>query len=63
MNPSRIHKKPGQANAENGEVMLDGPDGVAVSMTAEAARQTSKSLSDAADDADRQNAAPEGAGK
>ena len=54
MNHSRIQSKPGQASAEKGEVMLDGPNGVAVSMTADAARKMSKSLSDAADDADRQ---------
>lgn len=52
---SSIHSKPGDAKAEKGEVMLDGPDGVAISMTADAARKTGLSLSDAADAADRQD--------
>ena len=38
----------GQASAENGVVILDGPDGVAVTMTAEAAEQTAESLRAAA---------------
>ncbi|MBB5684511.1 hypothetical protein [Sphingobium boeckii] len=52
---SSIHTKAGTANAEQGEVMLDGPDGVAVSMTADAARKTGLSLSEAADAADKQD--------
>lgn len=39
---------PGQACAENGLVILDGPDGVAVTMTADAAEQTADSLRAAA---------------
>jgi hypothetical protein len=39
---------PGQASAENGVVILDGPDGVAVTMTADAAEQTADSLRAAA---------------
>lgn len=38
----------GQASAENGVVILDGPDGVAVTMTAEAAELTADSLRAAA---------------
>lgn len=34
----------GHATAENGVVMLDGPNGVAVTMTAEAAALTAQSL-------------------
>lgn len=40
----KTQDKPGVASAENGLVMLDGPDGVAVTMTPEAAADTSKSL-------------------
>jgi len=38
------HAEPGVASAEKGLVMLDGPDGVAVTMTAEAAAATGRSL-------------------
>ncbi len=41
----------GIATAEEGLVMLDGPDGIAVTMTAEAADGTGRSLIDAAGDA------------
>ena len=35
---------PGKASAEDGVVLLDGPDGVAVAMTPDAAAQTAESL-------------------
>lgn len=44
----------GTATAEAGLVVLDGPDGVAVTMTAAAARGTGQSLLDAAALAERQ---------
>jgi hypothetical protein len=54
----------GKAVAEEGEVMLDGPDGIAISMTPDAAEETGNSLLSAArtartqlptaDDPDRQ---------
>lgn len=47
----------GRATAENGVVMLDGPDGVAVTMTAEAAVLTADSLHAAAKLAHQQLAA------
>jgi hypothetical protein len=40
--------QPGQAVAEDGLVILDGPDGVAVTMTPDAAAGTGQSLLDAA---------------
>ncbi len=43
--------KAGQASAEQGFVVLDGPDGVAVAMTPEAADKTADSLHEAADEA------------
>ncbi len=46
--------KPGVATAEYGQVMLDGPDGVAVAMTPDAARETGRRLIAAADEAERQ---------
>jgi hypothetical protein len=47
MTPRTILKPceaPGTASAEEGVVLLDGPDGVAVAMTAEAALRTAESL-------------------
>ncbi|OWQ97153.1 hypothetical protein CDQ92_08770 [Sphingopyxis bauzanensis] len=49
--------KPGTATAEGGLVFLDGPDGVAATMTPEAAAGTGQSLIDAAAAAERQQAA------
>jgi hypothetical protein len=51
------HGEPGVATAEDGEVLLDGPDGVAVSMSPEAAEETGRRLIAAAEEARRQNGA------
>jgi hypothetical protein len=48
--------EPGIATAEEGLVVLDGPDGVAVTMTADAAHKTGHSLISAADLAAQQAA-------
>lgn len=48
--------QPGIATAEGGLVFLDGPDGVATTMTPEAAAGTGQSLIDAAATAERQQA-------
>lgn len=42
---------PGVANAENGMVVLDGPNGIALTMTADAATKTGESLIAAAEKA------------
>jgi len=47
----------GIATAEDGVVLLDGPDGVALTMTAAAARSTGESLIEAAMRAEEQLAA------
>ncbi|MBO9623198.1 MAG: hypothetical protein J7500_10850 [Sphingomonas sp.] len=47
----------GIATAEEGLVMLDGPDGVAVAMTPEAAESTGRSLIAAAEEAANQRGA------
>ncbi|MFL9841894.1 hypothetical protein ABS767_13040 [Sphingomonas sp. ST-64] len=47
-------KSPGVASAEEGHVVLDGPDGIAITLTIGAARQTGESLIAAADAAARQ---------
>lgn len=49
-----IEHKAGVACAEQGHVLLDGPDGVAISMTPEAAIGTAESLTAAAHEAKRQ---------
>jgi len=64
MTPRRMILKPcespGTASAEDGVVLLDGPDGVAVAMTAEAAMRTAQSLLEAA--ARARGQAPVGSG-
>lgn len=45
----------GKATAEQGQVLLDGPDGVAVAMTADAAEETGRRLIAAAEAARRQH--------
>lgn len=45
---------PGVASAEEGHVVLDGPDGIAITLTIEAARQTGESLIAAANAAAQQ---------
>lgn len=44
----RIYDEASHVSAEDGEVMVDGPDGVAVSLTPRAAAETSDRLLDAA---------------
>lgn len=51
---------PGIATAEGGLVFLDGPDGVAATMTAHAAAGTGQSLIQAAAVAERQKTASKG---
>jgi hypothetical protein len=40
----RAHETPSNVVAEDGEVIVEGPDGVAFSMTADAAQETSERL-------------------
>ncbi len=60
-NVNRPREDAGKASVEDGVVLLDGPDGVAVAMTAEAAMQTADNLRRAAAEAFGQRAGP-GAG-
>lgn len=41
---SKIHDDPSEISAEDGEVIVDGPDGVAVTFTPDAAAETSERL-------------------
>jgi len=43
-----LHSTPSKVTAEEGEVHVDGPDGVAVALTPEAALETSERLLDGA---------------
>lgn len=52
--PPQPRSDPGVASAEEGVVILDGPNGVAVTMTAEAAAKTGESLIAAAVLAEKQ---------
>ncbi|UYY58990.1 hypothetical protein [Sphingomonas sp. S2-65] len=55
--PHEPEIKGGNASAEEGQVMLDGPDGVAVAMSPEAAIATAHSLLEAAEEASDQRGA------
>jgi hypothetical protein len=59
MSTSVIQDMAGKAIAEEGIVLLDGPDGVAVSMTADAAEGTGRALIRAADKARSQVVKPD----
>ena len=48
------YDRPIHAAAEHGAVVLDGPDGLAIALTPEAARVSAKALQAAADVADRE---------
>ncbi|MBC9031709.1 hypothetical protein IAG41_04830 [Sphingomonas sp. JC676] len=52
--PHLPEKHGGVAAAEEGQVILDGPNGVAVAMTPEAAEETARSLLSAAEEATHQ---------
>lgn len=45
---NRSYETPGEVDAEQGEVIVDGPDGVAYSLTPEAAEEVSERLKRAA---------------
>lgn len=46
--PTRSQDMPGEAGSEDGHVVLDGPAGIAVTMTPAAAAETARRLHDAA---------------
>ena len=59
MTSQKLQTIAGKAVAESGIVLLDGPDGVAVAMTAECANATARQLADAARVAFQQRTAVE----
>ena len=54
MSRDGVFDESGKAYAEEGQVMLDGPDGVAISMTPDAADETGHELIRAASEARQQ---------
>ena len=50
----RLYDEPSMVSAEKGEVQIDGPDGIAIAMTPEAAAETSERLLAGAAQAKRQ---------
>lgn len=55
--PNEPEDQPGIAIAEQGVVLLDGPNGVAIAMTPDAAASTARSLLAAAEEARAQRSA------
>ncbi len=51
---NKLHDEPSTVTAEYGQVLVDGPDGVAVSLTPDAAVETSDRLLEAAVEAQGQ---------
>jgi hypothetical protein len=60
MTTTKTESQGGKAVAEGGLVLLDGPDGVAVAMTPQAARDTAHELLAAADQAAGQDSVADG---
>lgn len=58
--PTEPLDEPGAATAEDGHVVLDGPDGVAITLTPDAAVTTGRRLIEAAELARRQAGSPAG---
>lgn len=54
MSQAYVYEEGGKACAEEGQVMMDGPDGIAVRMTPEAAEDTARELLRAASEARHQ---------
>ena len=57
MSAPKPHNRPSRVVAEEGEVLVEGPDGIALSLTPEAAEETSHRLLDGAARAIGQKAA------
>lgn len=49
-----VHGEPSEVVAEAGDVIVEGPDGVAVTLTPDAAEETARRMMAAADQARRQ---------
>jgi hypothetical protein len=56
MAPVQSHSEPSEVNAEQGIVIVEGPDGVAITLTPDAAEETGQRLIRAASEARLQQA-------
>ena len=56
MRETHSHSDPSDVAAEEGEIFVEGPDGVAVTLTPDAAEETARRLLEAASEARRQAA-------
>lgn len=54
-----FHKQPSSVVADSGTVIIDGPDGVAVTMSPDAAAETARRLAEAAEKARGQGENPD----
>ena len=63
MNRIGAYSYPSDVTAEQGEVLVEGPDGVAVSLTPDAAEETARRILVAVGEARRQLGLPAGAGE
>ena len=53
------YDEPSSVAAEQGDVIVDGPDAVALTITPEAARETAKRLLEQAEEAEKQSGGPD----
>lgn len=60
MESVQVYAQPSEVSAEEGQVIVEGPDGVAVSLTADAAEETGRRLLRAATEAREQLSASPG---
>jgi len=61
MEPHTAHAQASQVAAEQGNIIIDGPNGVAVTMSPDAAEETARRLFEAAREARRQGLGGSGA--
>lgn len=55
-----VHDDPSEVTAEEGEVIVEGPDGVAVTLTPDAAEETGRRMMRAANEAREQQTGSDG---
>jgi hypothetical protein len=55
MEPLRAEAQPSQVVADGGNIIIDGPNGIAITMSPDAAEETARRLLAAAGEARRQN--------
>lgn len=61
MDSVQVHAQPSEVVAEEGKVIVEGPNGVAITFVPDAAEETGRRLLEAAADARTQSATPQAA--